>query len=167
MKIRGSCYFHSPTHHPALATHPLMPHVHPHVLWGRSCCSFLAEWSRFPAASAPQALLQPHIFALRHNTWGREPVRLQHCQEREGRFAQSWGDASWNLCSASQDTFSACVKDGSSWETYGIWFAEKMVVQPESVHRAASRLINNPTPCKEHAKQKATGIKFSYRNQVF
>lgn len=112
-----------------------MPHAHPHPLWGRS---------RFP--SALQSLLQPHIFALRHNTWGREPVWLQHGQEREAGFAQSWRDASWNLCSASQETFSACVKDGSSWGTYGIRFSEKVVVQPESVHRAASRLINNQLP---------------------
>lgn len=158
MKIRGSCYFHSPTHHPAPATHSLVPHAHPHTLWGRS---------RFSAASALQSLLQPPIFALRYSTWGRGPVWLQHCQEREERFAQSRGDASWNLCSASQETFSACVKDGSSWGTHRVWSAEKVVVQPESVHRAASRLINNPTPCKQHAKQKAKGSKLSYKNQVF
>lgn len=158
MKIRESCYFHSPTHHPASATHPLVSHAHPDVLWGRS---------RFPAASARPCLLQPHIFALRHNTWGRETVWLQHCQERGERFAQSWGDASQNLCSVSQETFSACVRDGSSWGTYGIWFAEKVAVQPESVHRAASRLINNPAPCKQHTKQKAKGIRFSYKKQVF
>lgn len=157
MKVRGSCYFHSPTHHPAPATHSLVPHAHAHVLWGRST---------FPAALALQSLLQPHIFALRHKNWGREPVWLQHCQEKEARFAQPRGDASWDLCSASQETFSACVKDGSSWGTYGTWLAEKVAAQPESVHRAASRLINNPAPCKQHAKQKATGIRFSYKNQV-
>lgn len=138
--------------------------MHTPMCW--SYCYFSAG-ELIPSCLSPPELCCNTTSLPRDTTPDKETVQLQQRLERGGSFSRSWGDASWNLCSASQETFSACVKDGSSWEAYRIWFAEKVVVQPESVCGAAGGLINNSNPCKvEYVKWKATGIKFSYRNRI-
>lgn len=161
IKITASCYFHSPTRRPAPAPHPspaplTPPRVTAAVRPGQSpghspSCLSLPSSAATPTSSA--------------NTWDRETGQLQPHQERGDSFAQSWGDASWNLRLASRETFSTGIKDGNSC---GDVICREGGCAARVRARSSLRINKQPNSWKvEYAKGKATGIKFSYRNWGF
>jgi len=157
MKIRVSRYFHLPTPHPALATHPpRTPCTSPHTT--AAAPSWLRHITDSQLPQPPKLCCDPTSLPA-DTTPETEKQHDCNCVRREGGVLLS--HASWNLCSASQETFSACVKDGSSWEAYGTRFAEKVVVQPESSTQGSSQINKQP-----RSLQGGIGKVKVHRNQI-